>query len=220
MCGPMRGQRCVSLVIYTGWPRGEDVRESVTAPVSNINNGHVHKNVKMTLSKRWFSSPMFNAKTIDRICSSVFIWRHRGHWAYHQLTTLMWPKHSHSSHTLPWWTGASQSHFYTILILEWTQWTTVIMLSVHSWVFTVTEGVWVTIWPLSSLLRSRSPGQFVRFNFHNTRDTSLHLWSPPGPVMSPMAELLLVQMTHSGFWLVVSLTIGPHVSCQAARHMW
>ena len=116
MCGPMRGQRCVSLVIYTGWPRGEDVRESVTAPVSNINNGHVHKNVKMTLSKRWFSSPMFNAKTIDRICSSVFIWRHRGHWAYHQLTTLMWPKHSHSSHTLPSWPGASQSHFYTILI--------------------------------------------------------------------------------------------------------
>ena len=48
---------------------------------------------------------------------------------------------------------------------------------------------------LSGLLRLSSPGQFVRFNFHNTRDTSLHLCSR-GHVMTLISELLLVQLSQ------------------------
>ena len=168
-CEPMRGQICVSLVIYTGWPRGEDVRESVTAPVSNINNGHVHKNVKMTLSKR-YSSQIFNAKTIDRICSSGH------HVATHEDNQLIrgnWPPCCDlNTHIAPipcldgqtpriWWTPTVVTLINPDPILRMNSVDNSYHdISVHPDVFTIIEGVWVTwviIWPLSGLLRSRVP---------------------------------------------------------------
>ena len=66
------------------------------------------------------------------------------------------------------------------------------------------EGVWVIICPWypgpSGLLRLGSPGQFVRFNFHNTRDTSLHLCPGARWWLSSLSCYWSNCLT-SGFWL-------------------